>query len=86
MTQDQLAFITWCLENAEERRSNAGYSGSMGDNGAHDLENRIQAWDAGLRGVIPECLKCEHQTYLKETDPEWEILKRLGSKFGIKVD
>lgn len=86
MTTDQVAFIQWCYKNVEERRNNAGFSGSMGDDGARDLENRTQAWDAGLRGVIPECLKKDHQKYLKETDPEWGQLKHLAEKFGIKVE
>lgn len=81
-----IPFLSFCRNKANGLRIDAGYSGAMNDGGASRLEDAVNAFEAGLQGIIPECLMKHYQEYQRANDPEWAELQRLGKKFGIKVD
>lgn len=53
------------LKDAEKKRSDAGHAGNSGDGGCRDLQNIVEAWEAGLRGEVPKSLAKYHEVSLK---------------------
>jgi len=70
-----------CVKEIAQRRENAGYSGSMGDDGAGALQDELTAFKAGLYGELPEFLKEHYQEVQRNLDPEYAEYKRLQKKF-----
>lgn len=77
ITQEQQKLIDLALKDASNKRTNAGYNGSHGDDGASIIESQVEAWKAGLEGRIPASMK----KYEQQIDPEWETFQRLQKKF-----
>jgi len=69
-------------EIAHQKREDAGYSGSWGDNGARALEETCDAFEAGLQGKCPDAWKEELAKMQRENDPEYKEFLRLKQKFG----
>lgn len=74
--------LDFLQKEANVLRSNAGYSGSMNDGGARELENQIKVWMAGRAGRVPSCWDIYVKKYNRETDPEFADYIRLKGKFG----
>lgn len=66
---------------AHNRRENAGYSGSWGDGGARDLQEKVECWKAGLEGRIPDALKKFFTDFEKSRDPQYTEYLRLKERF-----
>jgi hypothetical protein len=76
--------IALVLSDAQDRKSSAGYSGSMGDGGAGVLEAQVQFFQYGWNKTFPpEWGKYKRQA-IKEADPEYAEYLRLHQKFGDK--
>ena len=69
------------LDDAEERRQNAGFNGQHSDGGARELEEKVEIYRHGLEGSFPtEWVKYVKQ-YKKENDPEYKMYLRLKEQF-----
>lgn len=71
-------------ESAERRRYNAGMSGSWGDNGASDSEEKLEYWVDGI--FFAQTGKTEKYKELvqkieNDADPEYHEYLRLKEKF-----
>jgi hypothetical protein len=74
-------FAAYCRKIAEQRRLDAGYSGSYDDGGARMLEEKVEAWEAGLNGTIPKCISNLHKEFSKTIDPEYQKYLELKKRF-----
>ena len=74
-------FVFFVRQKAEEKRKTAGYNGSWDDGGAGNLENIADAFECGLSGMIPNCLKSLHKEFLRTQDPEYQKYLDLKRKF-----
>lgn len=82
-TGQQLAnFIAYANRIATEKRNNAAYAGSWGNNGASDIEEKIKTWHAGIEGKIPESLNSLWNDYQNSIDPEYQKYLELQKRFG----
>lgn len=75
--------------DAAQRRETAGQSGSWNDGGAREIEGQVAAWEAGLRGEVPDSLsryldvvKDKLAVARAERDPEYADYVRLKAKFA----
>ncbi len=69
------------LQDAENRRQDAGYGGHMHDGGAASVEAQVKFYEYGQKGVVPPEWK-EHEIRVRnEADPEWAEHQRLQEKF-----
>lgn len=81
-------------KEAEKKRESAGYSGSMGDGGASQLEENLKFFQEGyinglvttgsLEGFQNREVEVPHewQEYFIHEDPEYQDYLRLSEKFG----
>lgn len=76
-----LEFSNFVRQLAEQKRVDAGFSGSWSDNGAHTLEDYLNCWQAGLRGEVPQVLSGYYESFKREQDPEYQEYLRLQKKF-----
>lgn len=72
-------------ESASKARDDAGFSGSWGDGGAHQMEEKLKWWldgiqfaESGETSVYGAMIKRIEE----ESDPEFVEFKRLQEKFG----
>ena len=71
-------------ESAEKRRYDAGMSGSHGDNGARQSEERLEHWVDGIffaQTGKTEKYKDLVQQIKNDADPEYQEYLRLKEKF-----
>lgn len=71
-------------QDAFDRGESARLSGSLNDGGAFEIENIVNAWEAGLRQQVPDKLKHYAEEAERSADPEWQEYQRLRKKFGGK--
>lgn len=73
------------LKWAAQQKEAAGYNGSFHDGGASVVEEKVQAFKAGMELRIPEFWSAQYaetyDRYLKVQDPEWQNYQRLKAKF-----
>lgn len=76
------------LEDAKEKRKNAGMAGSWNDNGASDFERQVKIYRHGMSHTIPEDwekYETQARKILKkksnESDPEYQRYLALKKKF-----
>ena len=71
------------LQDAEDRRTAAGYGGRYDDGGAGSLQTQVRFYQYGARGILPP----EWAEYRKQAetqaDPEYAEYIRLKKKFDI---
>ena len=79
---DKVAFIRYVLLQAQKKRADSGYSGSMHDGGAGDLERQVETYIAGLSQTIPANWLKYQQEYNRINDPEFAKYKELAERFG----
>ena len=46
-------FMDFLQKRANQKREDAGYSGSWGDGGASNLEHSMEVYKAGIDGISP---------------------------------
>ena len=71
-------------ESADKARMNAGYSGSWGDGGAHDMEKKLEAFLDGYEFALTGKTKVYAKFFEeldKEQDPEYQKYLELKGKF-----
>lgn len=76
------------FEKGQQAKSDAGYSGEMGDRGGGAMMREAQAFLAGLEKRLPAGRERHLQDAEKEVrqetarrDPEWAEYERLKTKF-----
>ncbi len=74
-------FVLFALRAAEDMRQNAGFSGSMHDDGAGALEDAIEAYVAGLNKEVPKGLKDLHKKFERSSDPKYAQYLELKKQF-----
>jgi hypothetical protein len=74
-------FVEFLRRTVEQKRLDAGYSGSWGDNGASDLEVQIEIYFHGMVNSFPHQWDDYYKAYMKETDPEYEKYLELKERF-----
>lgn len=79
--KDLADFIAYVNRVANDKRTDAGFAGSWGDNGASVMETNIKTWHAGLEGRIPESLEPIWNEYQKHIDPDHALYLVLKKKF-----
>ncbi len=74
------------LQDAEDRRTGAGFNGSHSDGGARELERQIEWFKAGVawaeRGTVPVAWKSYEKDVQNRNDPEFARYQELKRKFG----
>ena len=70
------------LDDAEKKRMDAGYAGSMGDNGADLLQSKVAAYIHGWNHCEPSWLTPYVTEVQHELDPDFAEYTRLHKKFG----
>lgn len=65
----------------KEAMSHAFTATAAGDAAAKRLGDLSNAWEAGLRGEVPEVLRPFMEQARRETDPEWGEYQRLRERF-----
>ncbi len=70
--------------SAEQRRINAAYAGSWGDNGASELLQQLEIFQAGLERRWPKSWEGIVLAVKRTLDPEWVEFMRLKKKFEGK--
>jgi hypothetical protein len=68
-------------QEAKRVEDNAGYSGMMTDGGSLRMMEKADAYEAGLKGEIPEFLKPFIKKIRCEKDPEYVKYLELKQRF-----
>jgi hypothetical protein len=64
------------------RKNNAAWGGEMGDRVAGVIQLQLDAWLAGLKGIVPENWK-DFPAWI-QSDPEYPEYLRMKEKFERK--
>ena len=67
------------LDDAEDKRTSAAFSGEFGDGGASRLEDQVRFYRLGQSGTTPPEWE---EKYGHLLDDEWKEYQRLKEKFG----
>lgn len=77
-----IEYITNTVKTAaKDKRTDAAFSGSWGDNGAQEMEDMLRIWLDGINGRVPNEFKKFEKTFNKERDSDYAEYKRLKAKF-----
>lgn len=68
-------------KEADEAELSAGYSGEMSDGGADRMRQQADAFEAGLKGIVPDFLKDILLQVQRENDSEYAKYLELKKKF-----
>ena len=82
MMKNTSEFLSYLLKLAEEKRSDAGFAGAMGDYGAGAIENEVAIYQAALIEGVPKCWEDEYIKFTNQLDPEYGEYIRLQKKFN----
>ncbi len=74
-------FLRHLRRVAENKRTNAVFSGAMNDGGAQYLEDQVTAYEAALEGKVPPAWEKYYKEWSQTQDPEYEEFLRLQAKF-----
>jgi len=69
------------LEEAEQRKIDAGQGGCSHDGGCQDLKDQVRFYNYGRAAIIPHEWKSYADLVKKELDPEYKEYIRLKKKF-----
>lgn len=85
--------IAAVLADADQRETNAAYSGSYGDDGASTLREQVAVWRAGREKTIPACwvpyvkkAEAAAKERLKKADPDYPLYQKLKARFEIEKE
>lgn len=85
-TQQLIAKIESAVKtSAHNARENAAYGGSMGDGGAHHMEDKLKHWLDGIKFAqtgVTETYKSMVEQFKREQDPDYQTWLTLNEKFG----
>lgn len=73
--------ISLILKDAEDRRTSAGYDGRWDDGGAGSLQQQVQFYQYGQRGILPPEWASYRKQAETQADPEYAEYVRLKRKF-----
>jgi hypothetical protein len=79
---DIMAITAKVRSHANKLRDDASYTGAWSDNGASDLEAKLEAWLSGLKREVPLVFKEFYASVKRDNDPEYAEFLRLKRKFG----
>ena len=83
MTKEQQKLISVVRSEGQRLSDVAGYQGRMDDGGGGHLIELADAWEAGLRGVVPMSLRPYEKAAAQDLDPEWAEYQRLSRKLSV---
>ena len=78
-------FTQWLQQLADNKRDNAGFTGSMNDGGASDIEEQIETYTAGVNGTIPVGWTEHYKQFSNEQDPDYAKYLKLKEKFETRT-
>jgi hypothetical protein len=82
LTSEKIAKIASLAQaDAEQKRNDAGYSGSWGDNGASDLLDTIRIWRDGIAQRIPKELKKYAKEAERADDSDYKLFLQLRARY-----
>ena len=85
LTEQKIAKIASLAQaDAEQKRNDAGYSGSWGDNGASDLLDAIRIWRDGIAQRIPKELKKYAKEAERADDDDYKLYLQLKQRYEDK--
>jgi hypothetical protein len=85
LTEQKIAKIASLAQaDAEQKRNDAGYSGSWGDNGASDLLDAIRIWRDGIAQRIPKELKKYAKEAERADDGDYKLYLQLKQRYEDK--
>lgn len=82
LTEEKIASIIHLAhQDAEKKRSDAGYSGSWGDDGASDIVDAVRIWRDGLNKRIPKELTKYARQAERTADKDYKLYLELKQRY-----
>ena len=82
LTEEKIAGIVHLAhQDAENKRSDAGYSGSWGDNGASNITDAVRIWQDGLNRRVPKELAKYAKQAERTVDKDYKLFLQLKARF-----
>ncbi len=87
LTEEKIASIVHLAhKDAENKRNDAGYSGSWGDNGASDITDAVRIWRDGLSRRVPKELTKYVRQAERTADKDYKLYLELKNRFEAESD